>query len=114
MAGMLMRIRLHLDESVHHAVAFGLRRRGIDVSLPADAELSGASDERHVTFAFAENRVVVTHDADFLRLAAAAVPHAGIVFCHNQSRSVGQMVQALEVLWLTREADTMIGSVEFI
>ena len=36
-------IRLHLDENVDHAVAHGLRLRGIDVTTSTDADLIGAT-----------------------------------------------------------------------
>jgi hypothetical protein len=37
-------IRFHLDEHVDHAVADGLRRRGIAVTTTADADLLGAEN----------------------------------------------------------------------
>ena len=39
-----IRIRFQLDEDVPHAVAGGLRRRGIDVATTTDADLLEASD----------------------------------------------------------------------
>jgi hypothetical protein len=44
---MTVRIRFHLDENVDSAVADGLRRRGVDVTMPNDVGLIGASDEAH-------------------------------------------------------------------
>lgn len=38
-------IRFHLDENVDSAIADGLRRRGVDVTMPNDVGLIGASDE---------------------------------------------------------------------
>lgn len=43
-------IRFHLDENVDAAIADGLRRRGIDVTTTAQADLLSASDEEHVEF----------------------------------------------------------------
>lgn len=109
-----MPLRFHLDESVHLAVAEGLRRRGIDVTTPRDADLLGAPDDAHLAFAHTNARVVVTHDADFLQLAGRGVSHSGIAFCHNQSRSIGQMIRALELLWMTDDAEGFQARVEFI
>lgn len=78
-----MQIRYHLDESVNHAVATGLRQRGIDVTTVIDAGLTGADDEAQLAFARTHGRVTVSHDSDFLRLAAAGVEHAGIAYCHQ-------------------------------
>ncbi len=61
-------LRFHLDEHIDTAIADGLRRRGIDVTTTAEAGLRGAGDEAHVAFALSEGRVLVTNDADFLRL----------------------------------------------
>jgi predicted nuclease of predicted toxin-antitoxin system len=88
--------------------------RGIDVTTPQEVGLRGAADEAHLAFAHTASRVVITHDTDFLDLAARNVPHGGIVFCHNHARTVGQMVRSLEALWLTQDAPEMLHRVEFI
>jgi hypothetical protein len=44
-------IRFHCDENVDPAVADGLRRRGINVTMPADAGLIGAGDDGHLAYA---------------------------------------------------------------
>ena len=60
-------IRLHLDENVDHAVAQGLRLRGVDVTTTTDANLIGATDIEQLSFALGEDRVIFTQDQDFLR-----------------------------------------------
>ena len=65
-----MPIQFHLDENVDGEIARGLRSRGIDVTTTADAGLGEATDEEHVAFALSQRRVIFTHDADFIRLAA--------------------------------------------
>jgi predicted nuclease of predicted toxin-antitoxin system len=108
-----MAIRFHLDEHMDHDVARGLRRRGVDVTTTADADLIGAADELHVAFAVAERRVVVTNDADFLRIAGAGTEHMGIVFCPANSRSVGYLVRFLCLVHDTMEAEEIIGQIEY-
>lgn len=61
-------IQLHLDEHVAAAVALGLRLRGIAVTTTAEEGLAAATDEQQLAFAAGQGRVLVTHDADFLRL----------------------------------------------
>jgi predicted nuclease of predicted toxin-antitoxin system len=68
-------MRFHLDEHVAHAIADGLRRRGIDVTTTADAALLSASDDEHMAFAKRDGRVIVTQDTDFLRNAANDTTH---------------------------------------
>ncbi len=109
-----MQIRFHLDESIANAVANGLRRRGINVTTAKDAGLIGATDEEHLAFALAHERVVVSHDNDFLKLDHARRPHAGIAYCHQQARSIGELVLALAWLWRTRTAEEVHGKVEFL
>jgi predicted nuclease of predicted toxin-antitoxin system len=109
-----MQIRFHLDESVRSAVAVGLRGRGIEVTTPSDAALLGATDQQHLAFALAEHRVIVTHDDDFLRLAQAGHEHAGIAYCHQRARNIGQIVLKLTWLWRTSTAEDMHAQVLFL
>ncbi len=107
-------IRYHLDEHIDFAVAQGLRRRGIDVTTTADAGLLGADDADHIAFAVANGRVIVSNDPDFLRLHDQGVEHTGIAYCHQQSRSIGEMIRALELIWEILEPEEMRNRVEFI
>jgi predicted nuclease of predicted toxin-antitoxin system len=107
-------IRFHLDEHVAHAVANGLRRLRIDVTTTADASLLGAEDAHQLAYGLAHDRVIFTQDDDFLILAAAGNPHAGIVYCHQQTKSIGQIIAALKLIWEVYEPDGMTNRVEFI
>ena len=109
-----MRIRFHLDENVPGAIAEALRRRGIDTTTTLDAGLVGAADERHLVFARKRGRVVVTHDADFLRLHAGGVEHAGIVFCRPGAKSLGEIVRALALLHIRNEPRAMMNTAVFL
>jgi predicted nuclease of predicted toxin-antitoxin system len=108
------RIRFQLDEHVPAAVARALRRRGIDVQSTAEAGLLGASDTEHLRASHAEGRVFVTHDSDLLRLHEQGTPHAGIAFCEQGSRSVGQIVRGLILIYEALDADEMASQVEFL
>lgn len=107
-------LRFHLDENVDQALAQALSRRGIDVTVPVSMGLSGASDEEQIAFALRERRVIVTHDADFLRLASQGIRHAGIAFCHLRARTVGEMLRVLLLLSKFYDPDAMLGRVEFL
>lgn len=88
-------IKFHLDENVDHAVAQGLRLRGLDVTTTTDADLMAASDPEHIIFALAERRVIFTQDQDFLRRHQAGDDHAGIVYSQQGQRSIGEIVRFL-------------------
>lgn len=106
-------IQFHLDEHVAHAVATALRNRGIDVTTTTDAGLVSASDEQQLHYARESARVIVTHDADFLRLNHQELPHAGIVFA-VKSRETGELVRALCLIYDVLSAEDLAGRVEFI
>ncbi len=108
------RIRFHLDEHVAAAIAGGLRARGVDVTTSADAGVLGADDQKQLAFACSETRVLVTHDADFLLIAADGFAHAGICYCRQQSRSVRQMIEMLYLLCECFEPNDMRNRVEYL
>jgi predicted nuclease of predicted toxin-antitoxin system len=107
-------IRFHLDEHVAHAIADGLRRLGVDVTTSTDAGLLGAADTEHISFALAQTRVVFSEDDDFLALAAAGANHAGLAYCRQNSRSIGEIVRGLELIWEACEPDEMRNHIEFL
>ena len=106
-------VRFYTDEHVPGAVVDGLRRRGFDVLTVPEAGALGASDEAHLALALREGRVVVTQDADFLRLAAGGAPHAGIVYA-PQGTSVGDLVRGLVLVGRVLAAEDMTGHVEYV
>ncbi len=106
-------IRFHLDEPCDPRIAVALRRRGVAVITAAEAGLLGAPDEAHLAYARSEARVIVTHDADFLRLHAAGAAHFGIVHRPPQTRSLGELIRLLMLIWELLEPGEMRGRVEF-
>jgi predicted nuclease of predicted toxin-antitoxin system len=60
------RIRLHLDENVDPDVARALRRHGIDITTTQETGLRTHSDIAQLAFIRREERVIMTHDTDFL------------------------------------------------
>lgn len=108
-----MPLRFHLDEHVDPAVAVGLRRRGIEVTTTVEAGLRGATDETQLAWAFADLRVVFTQDPDFLRLAESGLPHRGIVFNKQGTRTIGQIIDFLELVFVCISAEDMLGHIEF-
>jgi predicted nuclease of predicted toxin-antitoxin system len=107
-------LRFHLDEHVNHAIARALASRGIDVTTTANVGLLGASDEEHLELARREERICMTHDADFLAIAAQSVEHAGIAYCAPSTRSVGHIVRYLCLMSDCLEQGEMAGRVEFL
>jgi hypothetical protein len=83
------------------------------VTTTIEAGLLGATDEAHLEFALREGRVTFTQDQDFLRLAASGAAHAGVVYNQQGTRSVGQIIEHLELIYVCLTAEEMVGHVEF-
>lgn len=110
---MASEIRFHLDEHMGNDLARALRRAGVDITTTVEVGLRTHSDEAQLAFALREKRVLVTHDQDFLRLAAQGVSHAGIVFCYH-SRSLSQIIEGLLLIQGVYSLEEMFAQVEFI
>ena|SRR5438874_2438940 len=107
-------IRFHLDENCHHAIAEGLQRRGIDVTTTPSAGLMQATDVAQLAYCHSTGRVLFTQDRDFLRLYATGVAHAGIAYCDKESRSIGDIIRGLVLIWEVLEPNEMVNRPEFL
>jgi len=56
----------------------------------------------------------VTHDDDFLRLAATTGDHPGIAYCHKEARTIGQVIGALRLIYEVLTPDEIQGRVEYL
>jgi predicted nuclease of predicted toxin-antitoxin system len=108
------RVRFHLDEHVDPDVARALRRYGIDVTTTVEAGLRTHSDLAQLEFAWHAQRVLVTHDADFLRLAGQVPQHAGIAYGTRAARSLGEMIRSLILIYEVLTPEEMINRVEYL
>jgi len=109
-----MPIRFHLDENVADAIAEGLRRRNIDVTTTAEAGIISASDEEQFAFCHRTNRVIITHDADFLRMHRRGVPHSGIAYFPEKGCTIQEAIQGCVLIWKLLEESEMVGRVEYL
>ncbi len=108
------RIRFHLDENVDLVIATALRRYDIDVTTSVDVGILASQDNIQLEYALRENRVIVTHDADFLRMASQGHDHAGIAYCRLSARSIGEIVRALRLIFEVMSPEEMWGRLEYI
>ncbi len=105
--------KFYADECVTRAVIRGLQQRGVDVLTAVEAGMLGASDEEQVTFALVQGRVIFTQDDDFLRLHAAGVEHAGIVYASQQT-PMRDIIFGLMLIYQVLDAEDMAGHVEYL
>ncbi|MEA5577149.1 DUF5615 family PIN-like protein [Anabaena sp. UHCC 0451] len=108
------RAKFHLDENVSQAIADGLRRRGIDVTTSPEQNLIGKSDEEQLNFAGSQKRVIFTQDTDFFRIHNQDISHYGIVYCQQKSKSIGEILQGLMLIWQVLEVEEMINHLEYL
>ena len=78
-----------------------------------DVGLIGASDDEHLAYAAGEQRVIFTHDADFLSLATQR-DHFGLAYCHPEARSIGQILASLLLIYECLTPEEMRNHVEFL
>jgi hypothetical protein len=76
--------------------------------------LQSAPDQHHIAYALPEGRVILTEDKDDLVLSARGVPHARIAYCHQQTQSVGEIIDVLILIWETYEPEEIAGRVEYL
>ncbi|MBE9031697.1 DUF5615 family PIN-like protein [filamentous cyanobacterium LEGE 11480] len=108
------RIRFHSDENVSSAITVALRKAGIDVSTTASADLIGSSDLEQLAFVQREQRVIITHDDDFLKIASERDDHPGVAYCRKDARSIGEIVEQLILIHEVLVPDEMAGQVQFL
>ena len=92
------KLTLYFDESVELAVSEQLAAGGLDVVSAHSLETLGDDDRNHLERATGMGRVLCTYDADFLRLAAEGVEHAGIIFAQQQKASIGGWLKEIRAL----------------
>ena len=65
-ADLKKKVRILVDESLGRGVADQLRYEGYNSVFAVDVGLGGKDDSAIVSYAWRENRMIWTHDADFL------------------------------------------------
>ena len=102
-------IRFHLGENCHRAIA-----EAPYVTTTPEAGLLNATDEQQLDFCRADTGVLFTQDHDFLGIHAAGMAPFGIVYCGKGTRSIGEIIQGLVLIWEIMEPAAMVGRVEFL
>lgn len=112
-----MPLRIYADECVDGRIVNGLRRRGIDIVTVADEGCLGAPDAAHLQRASTLERVIMTADQDFLRLAHETVTrgahHPGVVYI-LPATPIGEAIRSITKLCLVMTPEAMIDWIEWI
>ena len=109
------KIIIYLDENVHVAISDGLKRRGIGAISAKDAGNLGISDEKQLEFATKQKAVLVTNDADFLRIVSNRNPdHWGIVYFEQDRYVIGDVIRKIEELVIILDQNDFKNRIEFL
>jgi predicted nuclease of predicted toxin-antitoxin system len=111
---MSAKIRFHLDESVNPRIAYALEAMGIDVTTSLTTGLRGAGDDKQWEFAVRNGRVLITHDEDFLSIAAKNPEHPGMIFCKQEGHSLGAIIVECSSVHGNYSDEEMKGRIEYI
>lgn len=112
-------MKLYIDEDAMGAgLASGLRARGVDVLTAEEAQMRGQSDERHLEYALAQDRVLYSYNRrDFARIhrdwTAIGRRHGGIVLLTNRRAGYGYQIEGLLRL-LSLPAAALTSSLHYI
>lgn len=106
-------IKFYTDENVSKAVVKGLRTRGVDMLTCQESGMLSTTDAEQLEYATQNDRVVFTHDTDFLKIHAKGIEHAGIVYTSNQ-KDVGENIRNLKLIHDVMDAEEMRNHVEYI
>ena len=105
-------LRFHLDESLSPTIARAARLRGMDITDSHTEGMLSQADIDQWKFCQAQGRILITSDADFLRIASTDPGHHGIVFC--LTNRIGAIVRKLELLATDVSPEAMRGHTEFL
>lgn len=103
-------LRVYLDEDVDVLLGRLLEARGFDSLSASSAGHLAWADERHLEFAAADQRLLITHNrVDYERLAKQwwnqSREHAGIVLAVRRAASYDLMRRVLPVLALYSQTE---------
>jgi predicted nuclease of predicted toxin-antitoxin system len=105
--------QFHLDESVTIAIAEGLRRRGRSCTTTQDLGMTGAGDDEQIAYCRTENRVIVTADADFLRMLIRETDHPGVIYWAS-TKHFGQIIKDIDAMCFTMAVEEFRGKIFFL
>jgi hypothetical protein len=107
-----MPLKLYMDHHVPRAITLGLRLRQMDVLTAYEDQSHEVEDRDLLDRATSLGRVLFTQDDDLLAEAtqrqSAGIAFGGVIYAHQETVSIGQCVQDLEVIAAAgTEADVM-------
>lgn len=87
----------------------------MEVISAVEAGYAGKPDTFHIKKASEMKAVILTRDADFLRMAnSSRVQYSGIIFAHSKNTSIGQCIRGVELIVTILTDEDMENHIEFL
>ena len=113
-----MTLALYLDEHVNAAILHGLRNLGVDVLSVQEDGMAGAPDVELLERCIALNRVIFSHDVDFVaeadRRSEVGEFFAGVVYVHQGQLGIGRCIEELALMAQIYDADEMASLLVYL
>ena len=115
-----MSIRFLADADLNQAIVIGAlgREPALDFLAATEADLEGQSDPAVLEFAAEQSRILVSHDTSTMPLHFSDRLRSGRmspgVFLVRQRASVGQVVEALLLVWSASEPGEWAGQIHYL
>ncbi len=108
------------DENFNNDILRGVWRRIPDASFTRvqDTEIAGADDPRVLEYAAEHGYIILSHDVNTMRgyfydRIKAALSVSGLFLVHKQI-TIGEVIDALELIILASDENDWIGQVTYI
>ena len=93
-------------------IARAARLNHLDITDSHREELVSESDVEQWNFCQREGRILITADADFLRICKDQPDHCGVIFCLTQS--ISAIVRHIELLSQNITQELMRGRTDYV
>jgi predicted nuclease of predicted toxin-antitoxin system len=90
-----------------------LKRRGVLAFSAKDLGKLGLTDEEQLEIAAQKQAVILTNDADFIKIALHK-KHLGIIYVHQRKMTIGECVKRLRIIAETQTAQQMNNQLIFL
>jgi predicted nuclease of predicted toxin-antitoxin system len=116
----MSRPRFLADNDRNDAIVVGVLRRepAAEFARIRDLGMATRSDPEVLDFAAREHWIVVSHDVNTMREAAATglvtgLPMSGLLLAHQRT-PVSAIIESLLLIWAASEAEEWAGQIEFL
>ena len=113
-----MAIKLYMDHNVSSKISKGLRDKGIDVITAFEDNANKMEDKDLLDRSGELDRVICTHDDDFLRESAKRqkenVFFRDVIYIHQKRYSISQCINDLEYIAKENEPEDWFNRIDYL